>query len=148
MSVVSMMVIVANLAEASALPAAVLSVMWRTTRAAVAIRHFVPAVCNVWRVSVMAIVQMRHRPVSLGPVRSVSLLPTAGAMSKSTPFVSMVTMAGSVWPVQRIRIVTGPTVNVSIISVASVTQWTIRAVMGRHLSAKSKPMAPLSVWGA
>ena len=102
----------------------------------------------MWRVSVMAIVQTRHRPVSLGRVRSVSLSPIVGAMSKSTPFVSMGTMAVSVWPVQRIRIVTGPMGNASIISVAFVTQRIIRAVMGRHLSAKSKPMVPLSVWGA
>ena len=130
------------------MPAAVLSVMWLTTRAAVGIHHFVPAVCNVWRVSVMAIVQTRPRPVSLGRVRSASLSPIAGAMSRSTPFVSMETMAVRVWPVQRIRIVTGPMGNASIISVAFVTQRTIRVVMGRHLSAKSKPMAPLSVWGA
>ena len=128
--------------------AAALSVMWLITLAAVGIRHFVPAVFNVWPVSVTAIVQTRHRPVSLGPVRSVSLSPTVGAMSKSTPFVSMVTMAVRVWLVQRIRIVTGPMGNASIISVGSVTQRTIRAVMGRRLSAKSKPMAPLSVWAA
>ena len=130
------------------MPAAVLSVMWLTTPAAVAIHHFVPAVCNVWRVSVMAIVQTRPRPVSLGRVRSASLSPIVGAMSKSTPFVSMGTMAVRVWLVQRIRIVTGPMGNASIISVGSVTQRTTRVVMGRHLSAKSKPMAPLSVWGA
>ena len=102
----------------------------------------------MWPVSVTAIVQARHRPVSLGPVRSVSLSLIAGAMSKSTPFVSMVTMAGPAWLVQRIRIVTGPMGNASIISVGSVTQRTIRAVMGRRLSAKSKPMVPLSVWAA